>query len=91
MIIIKSPEEIGLMQQAAVPTREMLANLADIVKPGISTKDINDYVEEYIAKSGQKPAIRVTAVSPPRPACRSMKLSFTGSPPGTGSSKKEIS
>ncbi|MBR5756435.1 MAG: type I methionyl aminopeptidase [Firmicutes bacterium] len=58
MIIIKSHEEIGLMQQAAVPTKEMLENLADIVKPGISTKDINDYVEEYIAKSGQKPAFK---------------------------------
>ncbi len=58
MIIIKSPDEIEIMREAAVPTKEMLANLADIVKPGISTKDIDDYVEEYILKSGQKPAFK---------------------------------
>ena len=58
MIIIKSKDEIEIMREAAVPTKEMLANLADMVKPGISTKDIDDYVEEYILKSGQKPAFK---------------------------------
>ncbi|MDO5441921.1 MAG: type I methionyl aminopeptidase [Bacillota bacterium] len=58
MIIIKSAEEIELMRQAAVPTKEMLNNLADIIKPGMSTKDIDDYVEEYILKAGMKPAFK---------------------------------
>ena len=58
MIIIKSDEEIELMRQAAVPTKEMLANLADIIKPGMSTKDVDDYVEEYILKAGMKPAFK---------------------------------
>ena len=58
MIIIKSDEEIELMRQAAVPTKEMLVNLADIIKPGMSTKDVDDYVEEYILKAGMKPAFK---------------------------------
>ena len=58
MIIIKSDEEIELMRQAAVPTKEMLANLADIIKPGMSTKDVDDYVEGYILKAGMKPAFK---------------------------------
>ena len=58
MIIIKSNEEIELMRQAAIPTKEMLANLADIIKLGMSTKDVDDYVEEYILKSGMKPAFK---------------------------------
>ena len=58
MIIIKSDEEIELMRQAAVPTKEMLANLADIIKPGMSTKDVDYYVEEYILKAGMKPAFK---------------------------------
>ena len=58
MIIIKSDEEIELMRQAAVPTKEMLNNLADIIKPGMSTKDVDDYVEGYILKAGMKPAFK---------------------------------
>ena len=58
MIIIKSDEEIELMRQAAVPTKEMINNLADIIKPGMSTKDVDDYVEGYILKAGMKPAFK---------------------------------
>lgn len=58
MIIIKSDEEIQLMKEAAVPTKEMLENLADIIQPGMTTKDVDDYVEEYILKSGMKPAFK---------------------------------
>lgn len=58
MIIIKSAEEIELMRQAAVPTKEMLVDLKDIIKPGISTKDIDDYVESYILSAGMKPAFK---------------------------------
>lgn len=49
MIIIKSDREIALMREAAKVTGEILRNLSDIVKPGITTYDINAYVEDKIA------------------------------------------
>lgn len=58
MIIIKSAEEIELMRKAAVPTKEMLAALKDIIRPGMSTKDIDDYVEGYILNANMKPAFK---------------------------------
>lgn len=55
MIIIKSEEEILKMKKAG----EILANIhkeiAKMIRPGISTKDIDIFVEEYLAKVGAYP------------------------------------
>ena len=58
MIEIKSLEEIAKMQEACEVARQMLEGLKDFIKPGISTADIDEYVESYIRKSGQKPAFK---------------------------------
>lgn len=55
MIIIKTEEEILKMKKAG----EILANLhkeiAKMIKPGISTKDIDLFVEDYLEKLGAYP------------------------------------
>lgn len=49
MIIIKSDREIALMREAGKVTGEILRDLSDYIKPGITTFDINAYVEDKIA------------------------------------------
>ncbi len=58
MIILKSQEEIDIMREAAVVTKAMLKELPSIIVPGMSTKDIDDYVEETILKNNMIPAFK---------------------------------
>lgn len=55
MVIIKTREEIGKMQKAG----EILANchkeIAKIIRPGISTLDIDEFVEGYLKKYNATP------------------------------------
>ncbi len=55
MIIIKTEEEIQMMKRAG----EILANvhkeLAKIIKPGITTYEIDNFVEEYLKKHNATP------------------------------------
>ena len=58
MIIIKSKREIDLMREPCKVTGEILRDLSDFIKPGISTQDINAYVEERIAHYNMKPTFK---------------------------------
>ena len=58
MIIIKSKREIDLMREPCKITGEILRELSDFIKPGISTQDINAYVEERIAHYNMKPTFK---------------------------------
>ena len=55
MIIIKSDQEIALMRESGKVTGTILKELEDFVKPGISTDDINTFVESNIRKAGMIP------------------------------------
>jgi methionyl aminopeptidase len=52
MIVLKSPEEATLMRTAGKVNAEIFQGLADLIKPGITTMDINEYVEEVVARHG---------------------------------------
>lgn len=56
MIIIKTNEQIKHMRIAGRITGEALLLGGEMVKPGISTKQINDKIRHYIEKSGAKPS-----------------------------------
>jgi methionyl aminopeptidase len=58
MIIIKSKDEIEIMAKAAMLTAEMLRDIPQIIKPGISTKQIDEYVDNCILKSDMNPAFK---------------------------------
>lgn len=58
MIIIKSQREIDLMKEPCKVTGEILRNLEDFIKPGMSTADINAFVENAIAKYNMKPTFK---------------------------------
>lgn len=55
MIIIKSDQEIDLMRESGKVTGTILKELEDFVRPGISTDDINTFVESNIRKAGMIP------------------------------------
>ena len=48
MIIIKSKQEIELMREAGRVTAKILADLKDIIKPGIATIEIDRFVEKSV-------------------------------------------
>lgn len=56
MIEIKSKHEIELMRDAGKVLGEVQNRLAEQVRPGISTKELNDYAEGLIRKMGCTPA-----------------------------------
>ena len=58
MIIIKSKREIELMREPCRVTAELLNDLADFIRPGVSTMDISDYVEKRITSHGMKPTFK---------------------------------
>ena len=56
MIIIKSEHEIEMMREAGKVTGQILRELKDVIKPGISTMDIDQYVERRVNEFGMIPA-----------------------------------
>ena len=58
MIIIKSDQEIGIMRESGKVTGHILRELHNLIKPGISTMDINVFVEETILKNDMIPSFK---------------------------------
>jgi len=56
MIIIKTNEQIRLMRVAGRITGEALLLGGEMVRPGISTKDIDNAIRRHIEKCGAKPS-----------------------------------
>ena len=56
MIVIKSEHEIRLMREAGKVCSLIFKRLEDLIKPGISTKDIDDLVEKTVKEHGMKAA-----------------------------------
>ena len=58
MIIIKSDQEVDLMRESGKVTGFILKELENFIKPGISTADINGFVEDTIRKIGMIPTFK---------------------------------
>lgn len=56
MIIIKSKQELDLMREAGKVCGQILRDLADIIKPGISTLEIDRFVEKTVREHGMTAA-----------------------------------
>ncbi len=56
MIIIKNSEQIALMKEAGRITAEALLVARDLVRPGISTKEIDAKMHAFILKCGATPS-----------------------------------
>ena len=58
MIIIKSDREIDLMRESGKVTGFILKELENFIRPGISTADIDRFVDDIIRKNGMIPTFK---------------------------------
>ena len=58
MIVCKSPREIEQMRRANVLVAEVLAELASMVAPGVTTADLDAKAEELVLAAGAAPAFK---------------------------------
>ena len=56
MIEIKTPAEIESMRRASRVVAEVLAELEPLVKPGVSTKELDSFAERRVRELGAVPA-----------------------------------
>ncbi|TFH29714.1 MAG: type I methionyl aminopeptidase [Myxococcales bacterium] len=58
MIALKSHGEVAKMRRASVIVGEILGELSGMVKPGVSTRDLDQAAEIGIARRGARPAFK---------------------------------
>ena len=58
MIICKSPAEIERLRRSGRMVRGLLEELRERVQPGVSTLDLEKYIERRIAQLGARPAFK---------------------------------
>ena len=58
MIVLKRPEEIEIMRAANVIVAEVLAELRDAVRPGVTTGELDRIAEDLTRKRGAVPAFK---------------------------------
>lgn len=58
MVICKSPAELEKMHQAGLIVWRALEEMRRMVRPGISTKDLDDFAESYTAECHARPAFK---------------------------------
>jgi methionyl aminopeptidase len=55
MIYLKTADEIDMMRTAGKVVGSILYDLADLIKPGVSTQEVNDFIESRIRGEGMEP------------------------------------
>ena len=58
MIVLKSAREIAIMRRAGHILAGVMERLRGFVKPGMSTRDVDEDVEAYIHREGAAPAFK---------------------------------
>jgi methionyl aminopeptidase len=58
MIHIKSPKEIEIMRQGNCLAAQVLQKLREAIKPGVSTKELDNLAERLIRAAGATPAFK---------------------------------
>ena len=56
MIIVKSPREISLIAEASRVVAVALEEIREYIVPGVSTKALNDKIDEIVRREGAFPA-----------------------------------
>lgn len=58
MIILKSPEEIEAMRRAGRVVADAHRRLAEVLKPGMTTQDVDDFVASVLKEHGATPSFK---------------------------------
>ena len=56
MITIKTEREIDLMREPCAIVRDTLAYVGSKIKPGVTTKELDEFAEKYIRSRGAEPS-----------------------------------
>ena len=56
MIICKSPDELALMREAGRITAEILDEVSEAVRPGVTTQELDALARRLIEEAGCEPA-----------------------------------
>jgi len=77
MVTIKSPKEIALLREGGARLAVILRHLASMVKPGLSTAELNDEAERITREGGDEPSfLDYTPDGAPRPYPASVCISI---------------
>ena len=76
-IVIKSTPEIETMREAGRVNAAVLKMVKDMIRPGITTQDLDAVAEDYILKNGGKPAFKNYPGPYPYPATPSETVEAT--------------
>lgn len=58
MILIKSPREIGAMRRAGAMVGRFFEEVRERIRPGITTRSLEEFAEEFVAKHGIRAAFK---------------------------------
>ena len=58
MILIKTPEEIRKIRESCIILANLMKKLSGMVKPGVITKDLDFFAEDFILKTGAVPGFK---------------------------------
>jgi methionyl aminopeptidase len=58
MVHLKSAEQVELMRHSSLLVSATLAEIAKIIKPGITTMDLNNFADSFIADHGATPSFK---------------------------------
>lgn len=58
MIFLKTDDEIELLRQSNLLVGKTLAEVAKVIKPGVTTKELDKVAEEYIRDNGATPTFK---------------------------------
>ena len=58
MIVCKSPAELETMREANLMVARVLDRLGEMIKPGVTTKELDAFAEEMILTEGGRPAFK---------------------------------
>ena len=58
MIFLKTDDEIELLRQSNLLVAKTLAEIAKMIKPGVTTKELDKIAEEYIRDNGAIPTFK---------------------------------
>ena len=58
MIFLKTEDEIELLRKSNLLVGKTLAEIAKVIKPGVTTKELDRVAEEFIRDNGAVPTLR---------------------------------
>ncbi len=63
MIFLKTEDEIELLRESNLLVGKTLAEIAKVIKPGVTTKELDRVAEEFIRDNGAVPTSKVFQIN----------------------------